>query len=303
LNLPLLASHAEKLIYFFEVSESGSLQASGRKKGISAPTISYAIKQLEEVIGTQLFIRSKTGMKLTPAGKHLKSFCNKHFKEMQNLETLLKKPDTKPITQLRFGTFQSIALYFWPFMMEVLKDNPNIGMSIMTNRSDKIVESLLKKEIDIAITVEGKQTPELIRHELYEDEYSSYISSKIKKNKLEDKEIKNLPLMYIPDAIDANGVSLKQQLYMTKLQFKEVFEIDSFEVIAEFTKRNYGVGLLPRKVAKKYAKEIKEIKIEGTPNLYFGRHRFFLSYRKDLDISQLIMSLVLDSAHQAVKSM
>ena len=109
--------------------------------------------------------------------------------------------------------------------------------------------------------------------------------------------------MYIPDAVDSDGLSLRQHLYMTSLRFKEVFEIDSFEVITEFTKKNYGLGILPQKVAANHKDSLKEIRIEGTEKKKFGTHRFFLAYRNDLEISQLLMSLVLDSAYQAVQQL
>lgn len=301
--LPILAQHAEKLTYFYEVSLSGSLNASARKMAISAPTISYAIKQLELVINTKLFERSKEGMKLTLAGEHLRTFCERHYREMEDLEALLKKPAGNQVTRLRIGTFQSIAIYFWPYMMEILKDEPSLSMSIKTDRSSSIIDSLIKKEIDMAITVEGKQTPELIRHELYKDEYSAYTSIDEPGSKLSKEQAKDRTMMYIPDAEDYEGVSLRRHLYTTDLHFKEIFEIDSFEVIAEFASRNYGIGILPRKVAIKHQDRIKEIKIEGMPKKRFGTHRFFLSYRKDLEISQILMSLVLDAAYQAVQNL
>jgi DNA-binding transcriptional LysR family regulator len=299
--LPELSRHTEKLFYFYEVAIAGSLQSCARKVGVSPPTISYAIKQLEMIIHTEVFIRSKTGMTLTPAGEHLFSFCKKHYQELSDLESLLKKPELEPVTRLRIGTFQSIAIYFWPYMLEMLKDETNLSLSIMTKRSSDVIDSLINKEIDLAITVEGRHTPELIRHELYQDDYCVYASKDFEFNKLTEKQVQDLTLMYIPDAIDCDGLSLKQHLYMTSLRFKEVFEIDSFEVIAEFAKMNYGLGILPRKVASNYGEQLKEIRIEGTARKRFGTHRFFFSYRNDLDISNSLINLMLDAAHQAVQ--
>ena len=77
--LPELAQHTEKLYYFYEVAQAGSLVACARKLNISAPTISYAIKQLEMVTNVQVFSRSKQGMELTDSGQHLYTFCKKYF--------------------------------------------------------------------------------------------------------------------------------------------------------------------------------------------------------------------------------
>ena len=110
-------------------------------------------------------------------------------------------------------------------------------------------------------------------------------------------------MMLIPDAVDSEGLSLRQHIYMTDLKFKELFSMGSFEVIAEFVKKGFGLGILPRKVAANYSKKIKEVRLEGTAHKHFGQHRFFLSYRNDLDLPQSLMNLFLSAAKEAVQNM
>ena len=43
--------------------------------------------------------------------------------------------------------------------------------------------------------------------------------------------------------------------------------------------------------------------VEVRKKKYFGRHRFFLSYRNDLDLSQSLIDLLLESAREAVQDM
>ncbi len=301
--LPELARHSEKLYYFYEVAHAGSLMACSRKLGVSAPTISYAIKQLEIVSCVKLFIRSKKGMELTVSGQHLYTFCKKSFQELEDVQSVMKNPKERPLTRIRIGTFQSIAIYFWPLLLEEVKSQPDISLSIRTDRSHSIIEAVANRQIDVALTVEGQQSKDLVRHELYTDDYCVYASANYKTNKLNKEQIKNMTLMYIPDAIDNEGVTLRQHLYMTDLQLKEVFDLDSFEVIAELVNRGYGLGVLPRKVAANYGKSLKEIRLEGTAKKYFGRHRFYLSYRNDLELTQSLMDLLLNSAKSAVSEL
>lgn len=300
--LPELAKHSEKLYYFYEVALAGSLVSCARKLGVSAPTISYSIKQLEIVANVILFVRSKQGMELTKPGEHLYIFCKKYFQELDDIQYLMKNPKEKAITRVRVGTFQSIAIYFWPLLLDHVKKQPDISLSIHTDRSHSIIEALMRREIDVALTVEGQQNKDMIRHELYSDEYCTYAASDFKNNKVSIKKIEKMTMMYIPDAIDSEGITLRQHLYMTNLQLKEIFEMDSFEVIAEFVKKGYGLGILPRRVAKNYGNKLKEVRLEGTAKKYFGRHRFFLSYRNDLDLPQSLMDLFLRSAVSAVKN-
>lgn len=297
--LPELAKSAEKLCYFYEVANEGSLQATSRKLRISAPSLSNSIKLLEIVIGVELFHRNKSGMRLTEAGLKLFEFCRKYFREIEELQRSIELPSSIVRKRIKVGTFPSIALYFWPIFIESIKDDTSLSLSITTNRSNAILELLIRREIDIALTVEAINHENLIRHELYEDEYSFYVPSSWKRNFLKRRDIHEHAVLYIPDAIDEKGRSLRQFIHSWHLVFRDEFELDSLEIIADFVKRGYGVGILPTKVARTHGDGLRQLKIEGIVPSKFGKHRFFLSYRDDLEIPQSLMEHLLDSAKRA----
>lgn len=271
--------------------------------GISAPSLSYSIKKLEQVTGAALLVRKKTGVSLTPAGENLYNFCKKYFRDMDEMQSNLELNINLERKKVKVGTFQTLAIYFWPLLVDSIENKSEISISITTNRSAAILESLMKKEIDVALTVESIQNPHLIRHELFKDEYSFYISKKFKTDLLSDDDIRAQTLIYIPDAIDHTGKSLQQYKHLWGLMFKEEFELDSLEVVGEFVKKGYGVGILPNKVAQSLKAHIKPIQIKSCPEKKFGQHRFYLSYRNDLDLSQYLLNVILSAANKAVKQL
>jgi LysR family transcriptional regulator, cell division regulator len=295
-----LVRHTEKFYYFYEVANEGSLQATSRKLGISAPSLSHSIKQLESVIGTPLFNRSKSGVTVSIAGDKLLVFCRRYFREIEEVQRLMIHPQEEALRKIKVGTFQSIALYFWPLLIDSLTEKSKISLSITTNRSKAIHESLIKREIDIALTVEDLKHEKLIKHELYKDDYAFYCSALWEKNVFKKSDLRELAILYIPDAVDETGKSLMQFVNSWNLLFRDEIELDSLEVISEFVTKGYGIGILPTKVAKSHSKNLKQIRIEGVPNVKFGTHRFFLSYRDDLDIPQSLMRLFLETARKAV---
>lgn len=297
--LPEIARHSEKFYYFYEIANQGSLQATARKLGTTAPSLSHAMKQLESVTGVSLFHRSKNGMTLTEAGEKLFVFCRKYFREMEEVQRLMEHPDQRALRKIRIGTFQSIALYFWPLLMDSIPANSQVSFSITTNRSQRILEALVRREIDIALTVETLKHDRLIRHELYKDEYAFYAPASWKRSEMKRAEVLQLTILYIPDAVDEDGKSIRQYLHGWNLIFKNEFELDSLEVVSEFVKKGYGIGILPTKVAKTHGGDLKLLKIEGLGSAKFGLHRFFLSYRDDLEISQSLMRILIDSAKKA----
>jgi DNA-binding transcriptional LysR family regulator len=299
--LPELVHHSEKLFYFYEIANTGSYQATARKLGLSAPTLSYAIKKLEEVIKAPVFNRGSKGVTVTDAGEKLLAFCRRFYRDVEDVQRQIRQGSLETIERIRFGTYQSIAIYFWPNLVEALGSHPNLSMSMMTNRSQVVLESLIQREIDMALTVEDFQDQGLTKHELYKDQYSLYGPAHLKSGHLKKADVTKFPLLYIPDAVDATRKTLRQHLHSWDLKFRDEFELDSFEVIGEFVKKGYGIGILPIKVAKQYGDSIKKLKVEGVPARNFGTHRFFLSYREDLDIPQKLMKTILEAANSAVR--
>jgi DNA-binding transcriptional LysR family regulator len=60
--------HTRQLRYFLAVAESGSYREAARRLYVSQPTLSRAVKHLEQILGTRLFDRSTRGTELTADG-------------------------------------------------------------------------------------------------------------------------------------------------------------------------------------------------------------------------------------------
>src|ERR1043165_298283 len=59
------------LRYFAAVAEEGNLSRAAERLFVSQPTLTKQIRQLERLLGTELFTRSRAGMALTEPGKAL----------------------------------------------------------------------------------------------------------------------------------------------------------------------------------------------------------------------------------------
>lgn len=61
--------NTKHLLYIIAIAEEGNLSKAGRKLGISQPTLSTFLSNLEGELGVDLFLRDKKQLLLTPAGK------------------------------------------------------------------------------------------------------------------------------------------------------------------------------------------------------------------------------------------
>jgi LysR family transcriptional regulator, cell division regulator len=295
-----IAAHSDKLIYFYEIANSGSLQAASRRIGISPPSLSVAVRQLEDILSTKVFKRTSTGVTLTESGQKLYDFTDHFLKESEKLQDNLHKPTSKVKEKIRIGTFQSIALNFWPLIYESLMDDKQLTASITTDRSQVIIEQLVQKKIDFALTVDSLRRPDIQNKKLYSDQFSFFISSKLNLGKITKEEASRRTLYYFADAKDEMSLSLKQYIRKFDLKFAEECEVDSFELIEKFVGLDYGIGILPMRILKNKASLINSCKIEDVPK-HFGLHSFYLSYRRDSELKQMTVQKVLDAAERAVK--
>jgi DNA-binding transcriptional LysR family regulator len=58
-----------QLKYFIAVAQTLNFSEAARRSGISQPSISHSISELEKQLGAQLFIRSKRNVMITDAGR------------------------------------------------------------------------------------------------------------------------------------------------------------------------------------------------------------------------------------------
>lgn len=75
-----------QLKYFIEVVLSGSINEAARRLYISQPTLSKAIKELENDLGIVLFTRTSTGISLSPDGAEFLSYARQINEQVELLE-------------------------------------------------------------------------------------------------------------------------------------------------------------------------------------------------------------------------
>lgn len=78
----------DQLTTFLTVLETGSFSAAGRRLGRVQSAVSYAVAQLEEALGTQLFDRSGRSPRPTPAGERLAAEARRVLAHSRALEEL-----------------------------------------------------------------------------------------------------------------------------------------------------------------------------------------------------------------------
>ena len=65
----------QQLTYVVEISKCGSINKAAHKLVLSQSGISTAVRELEEELGIQFFVRSNRGVEFTPEGEEFLSYA------------------------------------------------------------------------------------------------------------------------------------------------------------------------------------------------------------------------------------
>jgi len=92
-----------KLRYFQTVAKTLHFRRAAALLNVSQPPLSKSIKTLEDELGTQLFLRSKRRVELTPAGEVLLKRCEKIFQELEDAKAEVKRYSRGEKGTIRIG--------------------------------------------------------------------------------------------------------------------------------------------------------------------------------------------------------
>ncbi|WP_411679998.1 LysR family transcriptional regulator [Clostridium thailandense] len=138
---------------FIAVVETGKMSAAADQYYISQPTVSQAIKELEDHYGVLLFERVCKKLYITEAGKNLLTYARMAVNQFDELEDNMLKGFSE---KLRIGATITVGACIMPeFINQYKKIKSQVDTFVYINNTKLIEEKLLKAELDIGI-VEGK---------------------------------------------------------------------------------------------------------------------------------------------------
>ncbi len=139
---------------FIEVADSGKMSTAAAKLFISQPTVSQAIKELEEHYGGLLFERLSKKLYITEKGQKLLSYARNVVKQFDDMEEVMVQDNY--VKKIRIGATNTVGDCILGDVINALRDiNSQIEIYSYVNNTKNIEEKLLKSELDIGV-VEGK---------------------------------------------------------------------------------------------------------------------------------------------------
>lgn len=242
-----MVASSNELIYFVELANTLNFSRASERIGISQPSLSIAIKRLEQSIGTELFIRNKNGVVLTQSGKRLLS----HAKQLLQLWDTVKSVSLASHQEVQgcisLGAHPFVATYtLHRFLPHLLSTHPRLEVQLKHDLSRKILEGVINLSIDIGIVVNPIKHPDLIIQKLYDDKVTLWHTTDIKNI---NQNIHSGDAIIICDPELMQTQALLKRMHKEGLKYRRMITTNSLEVIASLTAHGAGIGILPESAA------------------------------------------------------
>ncbi|MFU0828196.1 MAG: HTH lysR-type domain-containing protein [Lachnoclostridium sp.] len=241
---------------FYYVAKTGSFTKAAQELCISQPAISQAVKLLETGLGSNLFIRTQKGVKLTPEGEVLYSYIARGYETILLGESKFKKMIDLENGEIRIGASDmTLQFYLLSFLEAFHIKYPGIKVTVTNAPTPETLKCLYEGRIDFGVvSAPFYARPDIRIREVKEIKDVFIAGSRFKNLKgkvLEFSDLEQLPIiclerntstrMYIDGIMENNGVMLKPE-----------FELATSDMIVQFTLRNLGIGSVVRDFAEKY---------------------------------------------------
>ena len=159
-----------ELKYLIAVADEKHFGRAAETSFVSQPSLSAAIKNVEQELGVRVFERSKRGVELTEVGAEIVAQARRTLDEAARIKTVAKQG--KGRHRLRLGIIHTIAPYLLPpLVAELRKSAPEMSLDIEENMTANLDRLLKTGELDAAILALPYEAPGIEVEPLYDEEF------------------------------------------------------------------------------------------------------------------------------------
>lgn len=150
--MPISDLSLRQLQYVVAVADTLGFRRAADSCGVSQPTLSAQIKQLEGVLGVTLFERDRRGVLLTKAGEEVVARARRVLVETEDLLTAAKRAMDPFAGTFRVGVIPTIAPYFLPEVTIILaRAYPALRLVFREEKTEDIVRGLWGGTLDTGL--------------------------------------------------------------------------------------------------------------------------------------------------------
>jgi len=223
---------------------------------VSQPTLSVAIRKLEEELNTQIFERSNTEVATTSLGSLIVDQAQRVLEEAHALKHLATHGQDPLSGPLRLGAIYTIAPYLLPSLVRVARERlPNAPLFLEENFTVRLLEILRQGALDCIVIAEPFASSGLNQIDLYDEPFLVAVPKGhpwVKRELIPHRELKeqNTLLLGTGHCFRDHVLGVCPELNRlgsgATIGEQRSFEGSSLETIRQMVASGIGISVLPR---------------------------------------------------------
>lgn len=236
---------------FVSVFRCGSVTKAAAELHLAQPSVSLAIRELEEYYGLKLFDRIGRRIYPTSGGQEFYRYALKIVSLCEDMEKRMK--DMDQTGTLRIGTSITIGTCILPGLVKQFQSVcPDIRIECRTTRSSEVERAILANEIDLGLIETQPQNPEIRFQSFMSDAMCAIVSpesplSEMKSISLE--QLAELPLL-VREKGSAGRELLDAAFNMMQKPMNILWESVSTQTIIQGVSAGIGAAVLPEMLVR-----------------------------------------------------
>ncbi len=222
---------------------------------VSQPTLSVAIKKLEEELGVQLFERGNVEVAVTPVGEQIIEQAQRVLEQTNTIREIARQGKDPLAGPLRVGVIYTIGPYLLPRLMrQVIRDAPDMPLILQENFTTKLLESLRQGELDVAVLADPFPDTGLMTQAVYDEPFVVAVPRKHpfgRRRSIGSAELKEQTMLLLGAGHCFRDHVLEVCPEMSRFSqasggIQKSFEGSSLETIRHMVAAGLGVTVMPR---------------------------------------------------------
>jgi LysR family transcriptional regulator, hydrogen peroxide-inducible genes activator len=292
-----------ELKYITAVARTKHFGQAAQACFVSQPTLSVAIRKLEEELSVTLFERNRTDVTITPIGELVIEQARRVLESAQELKNIVSAESDQRGSPLKVGVIYTIGPYLLPHLIPGLKRiAPEMPLLISEDYTDVLAEHLREARIDAAILSLPFEHPGIVTQNLYDEPFvvalpTGHRLAKKKSIGTEDLKTETMLLLKVRNCFRDQVleacpfcISPEHNMPNSRYDISQTLESSSIETIRQMTALGAGVTVLPITSTGKNASLSDQLVVrpfaKGTPS-----RRVVLAYRRTFPRPQAIAAL------------
>jgi len=244
-----------ELKYIVAVAREKHFGKAAEACHVSQPTLSLAIKKLEEELDMKIFERSASEVSVTALGDEVVRQAQSVLEQAAEIKEIAKRGKDPLSGPLRLGVIYTIGPYLLPDLVrQVINRTPQMPLMLQENFTVRLLEMLRTGEIDCAILAEPFPDTGLAMAPLYDEPFVAALPRAhhlAGEASLTTDQLKDETMLLL-----GNGHCFRDHVLEVCPEFarfssrtegiRKSFEGSSLETIKHMVAAGMGVTLVPR---------------------------------------------------------